>query len=398
MHTENSHLLKTYSPLNVAFTHGKGVYLYDQTGKAYLDALGGIAVCALGHAHPDIIDIIHSQSKRLLHTSNLYHIPQAEELATRLASLTGLSKVFFANSGAEANECALKLIRLYGHAQGYTVPKVIVMDAAFHGRTLAMLSATANPKVRQGFEPFVEGFIRAPVDDLAALEDILQKNPDIAAIFFEVIQGEGGLYPLSEVYLQGIEALRQRYNFLIVVDEIQTGIGRTGKFCAYMHHNLSPDIVTFAKALGNGIPIGACVLSEAVSKYIHVGQHGSTFGGNPFATAVATRVLSVIERDKLMERAEKLGNYLKKRLTEKLSRFSQVKAVRGKGLMLGIVLDRPCREILNIALKQGILFSVTAGQVLRLLPPYILSDQEAELLLTRMESVIHTWCQEVAND
>lgn len=389
-----NHLMNTYSQLPIAFTHGQGIYLYDENNEKYLDALGGIAVCALGHSHPEVTHTICEQAGKLLHTSNLYHIPHALELADTLCRLSGMTQVFFSNSGAEANECAIKLARLFGHQKGYTVPKIIVLETSFHGRTLATLTATASAKVQAGYAPLVEGFIRVPVNDIDALTQVLSSNNDIAAMLFEPIQGEGGIHPLTSDYLSAIFALSQTYDFLTIVDEIQTGIGRTGTFFSFMQGDFKPDVVTSAKALGNGIPIGACLVARRALGLMLPGSHGSTFGGNPFATKVASTVLSVIERDNLMQRAAFLGALIQQELTAALKAYPQVIDIRGQGLMIGVELDRPCRDILMLGLKHRILFSVTAEKVLRLLPPYILSDAEAKELVHRLVSTIHAYYYE----
>jgi len=372
----------------VAFTHGNGAYLYDKDNHAYLDALGGIAVSALGHNHPAITKTICDQAQKVLHTSNVYEIPNSIELADKFCKAAGMEQVFFGNSGAEANECAIKLARLYGHKKGINIPQIIVFETSFHGRTLATLSATASEKVRAGFDPYVEGFIRAPFNDIDAVEAILKKHNDIAAIMVEPIQGEGGIHVPAKDYLKQLRALCDKYDCLLIIDEIQTGMGRTGKLFAYMHSNIKPDIVTSAKALGNGIPIGACLVQGKALDLMSVGMHGSTFGGNPFATKVASTVLDVLQKDNLIERAGVLGERIQTKLREQLKDNPHVKAIRGQGLMIGIELDKPCRDAMLIGLKHGILFNVTANNVIRLLPPYILTDDEADEVVKRVVATI----------
>ena len=380
--------MPTYAPMPVAFTHGNGCYLYDSENNQYLDALGGIAVCALGHNHPKITRVISEQAQKLLHTSNVYQIPNSILLADKLCKLSGMEQVFIANSGAEANECAIKLARLFGHAKNIKVPQIIVFETSFHGRTLATLSATASEKVRAGFDPYVDGFIRAPFNDIEAVETILKKHNDIAAIMIEPIQGEGGIHTPAQDYLIKLRALCDKYDCLLILDEIQTGMGRTGEFFAYMHTKIKPDIVTAAKALGNGIPIGACLIQGKALNLMQVGMHGSTFGGNPFATKVASTVLDVLVQDDLIKRAAILGEKITSNLHKQLKDNPHVKEIRGQGLMIGIELDKPCREIMKLGLKHRILFNVTANNVIRLLPPYILTDDEADELVNRLVATI----------
>jgi acetylornithine aminotransferase len=383
--------MTTYNPFPVTFEKGDGAWLYDTEGRDYLDALGGVAVCALGHHHPVITDAILDQAQRLLHTSNAYHIQHAEKLAKKLCEITGMEEVFFANSGAEANEAALKLSRLYGHQKNIEFPHLIVMEKSFHGRTLAMLSASGNRKIQAGYEPFVQGFIRCPFNNIEAAEQILQSRHDIAGIMVEPIQGEGGIFVPDPGYLKALRELCDKYDCLLILDEVQTGIGRTGKFFAYQHENILPDVVTCAKALGNGIPIGACLARGKAAHLFKPGMHGSTFGGNPFATRVGLAVLEALEQDKLIARASELGHRIKTALTEALANHPHVKAVRGKGLMIGIELDKPCREIMQIGLNNRILFNVTSESVIRLLPPYILTDEEADLIVTRIVKTIEDY-------
>lgn len=376
--------ITAYNPLPISFSHGEGVWLYDQDGNCYLDALSGIAVTGLGHAHPAVTATIQQQAAKIIHTSNAFQIPEQEKLAQRLIKLSHTEQAFFANSGAEANEAAIKLTRLFGHRKGIDTPSVIVMEKAFHGRTMATLTASGNRKVQAGFEPLVPGFVRAPFNEIKALHTIASHRDDIVAIMLEVIQGEGGIYTADTEYLQAVAKMCQDNDWLLIVDEIQTGNGRTGKYFAYMHHNIQPDIVTTAKGLANGIPIGACLMGERAANLFIPGNHGSTFGGNPLACATALTVLDIIERDKLCQNAAKQGKKLLDILTRKVQSIPQVKAVRGQGLMIGIELDRPAAEAKKIGLEKGIVFNTTAENVIRLLPPLIIQDAELDLLIERL--------------
>ncbi|MDX1836315.1 aspartate aminotransferase family protein [Legionella taurinensis] len=382
-------LITSYNPLPITFTHGEGVWLYDEHGKAYLDGLSGIAVCGLGHAHPDVTKTIQTQAAKLLHTSNAFHIKEQELLAEKLTAITGMEQVFFANSGAEANEAAIKLTRLYGHKKGIETPSIIVMERAFHGRTMATLTASGSRKVQAGFEPLVPGFIRAPFNDLEALHTIAANRDDVVAIMLEPVQGEGGIFAADDSYLRAVEQLCHQHDWLLILDEIQTGNGRTGKWFAYMHTNIRPDIVTTAKGLANGVPISACLMSQRACNLFKPGNHGSTFGGNPLACATALTVFEVIERDKLCEKAASNGNFLKEKLMRELNDHPAVRAIRGRGLMLGIELDRPANDARAIGLKHGVLFNVTAENVIRLLPPLIISENEIEELVSRVCRTIH---------
>lgn len=389
----SDYLLNTYQPLPVCFSHGEGAWLWDEDNHQYLDALGGIAVCGLGHAHPDITKAIQTQAQQLLHTSNYYQISNQQHLAQQIAQYSGMSESFFANSGAEANEAAMKICRLFGHKKAIEHPHVIVMEKAFHGRTLAMLSASGSRKVQAGFEPLVQGYIRAPYNDIDAIETILQNRHDVVAIFLEPIQGEGGINLPSAGYLQSVRQLCDRYDCLMVLDEVQSGIARTGKFFAYQHENILPDIVTSAKALGNGIPIGACIAAGKALNLLQPGNHGTTFGGSPFATKVASTVLDVIERDSLCDASHQLGQFILEGLTDSLQNFQCVNEVRGKGLMIGIELNRPCLALAKIGLKERILFNIASSQVVRLLPPYILDREQAQLIIDKITSCISQFTQ-----
>jgi acetylornithine aminotransferase len=382
-------LITSYNPMPITFTHGKGVWLYDDQGKEYLDGLSGIAVCGLGHAHPDVTKTIQQQAAKLLHTSNAFHIKEQELLAEKLTKMAGMEQVFFSNSGAEANEAAIKLTRLYGHKKRIETPSVIVMERAFHGRTMATLTASGSRKVQAGFEPLVPGFIRAPFNDLDAIRTIAANREDVVAIMLEPIQGEGGIFPAEEGYLRAVAQLCEQHDWLLILDEIQTGNGRTGKLFSCMHYNIQPDILTTAKGLGNGIPIGACLMSKKAIDLFKPGNHGSTFGGNPLACATALTVLDVIERDKLCEQVTKNSSLIMDKLIKNLGEHPHVKAIRGKGFMIGIELDRPANDMRLIGLQNGLLFNITADTVVRLLPPLIINEDEIEQLVERLTKTIN---------
>ena len=386
--------ITTYNPLPIAFTHGKGVFLFDEANEAYLDGLSGIAVCGLGHAHPDITKTIQTQAARLLHTSNTYRIPHQEELASRLTTLSKMEQVFFANSGAEANEASLKVARLFGHKKGVAAPQVVVMGGAFHGRTMATLSASAGKKVQEGFEPLVPGFIRVPFNDVEAIKAAAVTYPDIVAVMLEPIQGEGGIIIPDERYLQQVAALCEAQDWLLMLDEVQTGNGRTGHLYEFMAHGIQPDVLMTAKGLGNGMPIGACLMSKQAANIFKPGNHGSTFGGNPLACATALTVLDVIERDGLCQHAAKQGERLKKGLIKALHGQPAVLDIRGKGLMLGITLDRPALAMRLIGLQNKVLFGITAESVIRLLPPLIISDDEVDELIERLVKTLESFVSE----
>ena len=384
-------LMQTYAPLPVAFSYGKGSWLFDEHGKGYLDALSGIAVCGLGHAHPAVTDAIAAQAGQLVHTSNLYQIGLQQSLGDQLTALSGMDRVFFGNSGAEANEAAIKLARLHGQQQGITNPAIVVVEHSFHGRTLATLSATGNPKVQAGFAPLVEGFIRVPYDNLAAIAVQAEQHPNIVAVLVEPIQGEGGIQVPQADYLSGIRALCDEHGWLMMLDEIQTGMGRTGAWFAHQHHAIQPDVMTLAKALGNGVPIGACLARGTAAELFGPGTHGSTFGGNPLVCAAAIATCETIQNDQLVARAAQLGQRLLTGLQHSLANSPGVREIRGQGLMLGIELDRPCGELVQQALTAGLLINVTAGQVIRLLPPLVLSDVEADQIVEQLSALIHAF-------
>lgn len=392
--TMPDHLMNTYLPLPVSFTHGEGAWLYDTDGTRYLDALGGIAVCALGHAHPAVTRAICDQAGRLLHSSNLYRIENQDALADLLCEKADMQRVFFSNSGAEANEAALKLARLYGHQKGIDAPQVIVTEGSFHGRTMATLTATGNRKIQAGFEPLVPGFLRAPYNDIEALRTIAGNSPDVVAILVEPITGEGGIRIPDEDYLTTIRTLCDEHGWLMMLDEIQTGMGRTGRWFAHQHTGITPDVMTLAKALGNGVPIGACLANGPAADVFRPGNHGSTFGGNPLATRAALAVVETIEKDDLVTRADVLGERLKNGFQARLDGIDGVAEIRGKGLMLGIELDRPCGVLVRQALDKGLLINVTADSVVRLLPPLILSDEQADTLCDSVCELIEIFLDE----
>ena len=382
------HLMNTYKPLPVNFDRGEGPYLFDDKGERYLDALCGIAVCGLGHAHPAVSKAVCEQSKRLLHTSNLYQISQQEKLADALCDVAGMDRVFFGNSGAEANEAALKLARLYGHQKGIDSPQVIVTEGSFHGRTLATLTATGNRKIQAGFEPLMPGFLRAPYNDLQAIRTIASNSPNVVAILVEPITGEGGIRIPDDDYLSELRTLCDEHDWLLILDEIQTGMGRTGRWFAHQHADIQPDVMTLAKALGNGVPIGACLALGAAADVFKPGNHGSTFGGNPLSTSAALAVLQSIQEDDLVNRAEQLGVRMLSGFKAQLGDAEGVVSIRGRGLMLGIELDRPCGELMQRALDRKLLINVTADTVVRLLPPLILADAQADEIVAEVSQLI----------
>lgn len=374
-------LMNTYGQRALTLAKGEGAYVWDDQGKKYLDALAGIAVCGLGHAHPAVTAAVADQAQTLVHCSNLYNIPAQEALADKLSALSGMSNMFFSNSGAEANEAAIKITRLHGHAKGVELPTIIVTDQAFHGRTLATLTATGNRKVHAGFEPLVRGFSRAPFNDIDALQAIGENNPNIVAVLVEPIQGEGGVNIPSPDYLQQLRALCDAKGWLLMLDEIQTANGRTGTFFHYQQHNILPDVVTIAKGLGNGVPIGACLTHGPAAQLMQPGNHGSTFGGNPIACAAALATVETIENENLAQRASELGAHLLQTFSTELAGCDKVKDIRGSGLMIGIELSEPCAGLVAQAADKGLLINVTAGSVIRLLPPLIFSDEQAEQLV-----------------
>lgn len=388
-----SHVMNTYARLPVAFARGEGAWLWDTEGKRYLDALSGIAVNTLGHAHPRFTAALNEQIGKLMHCSNVYQVREQEWLADKLSTLSGMQEVFFSNSGCEANEAAIKLARMYGHNKGIDIPNIIVMEKSFHGRTLATLSATGNRKVQAGFEPLVKGFVRVPYDDLAAVAQVATHNPDVVAVLVEPIQGEGGIRTPDASYLQGLRKLCDQHGWLLMLDEVQSGIGRTGKWFAHQHTGILPDVMTLAKGLGSGMPIGACLTAGRAAGLFKPGNHGSTFGGNPLACVAGLATLNIVEQDQLLAHAESLGKFLHDGFTAQLSGVPGVKAIRGHGLMLGIELDQPCGDLVKLALAQGLLINVTADSVIRLLPPLIMSQDEAQQLLDALCPLVKNFLQ-----
>lgn len=379
-----SHLMNTYGRQPVAFTHGKGCHLTDTEGKVYLDALSGIAVNTLGHAHPAFVAALAEQAGRLLHVSNIYRVPQQEQLADALAQRSGLAEVFFCNSGCEANEAAIKLARFYGHKRGIENPVVVVMEKAFHGRTMATLSATGNYKVQAGFEPLVSGFLRVPYGDLQALKQVAEHHGNVVAVMLEIIQGEGGIYMASSEYQKGVRQLCNEHQWLMICDEVQCGMGRTGEWFGYQHAGILPDVVTLAKGLGSGVPVGACLAGGRAAGLFGPGNHGSTFGGNPLACTAALKTIELIEAEGLLANAERIGALIRSELAAALKDVPGVVEFRGKGLMLGIELDRPCSELVGRALAAGLLINVTHDKVIRLLPALIFGEAEVRELVDKL--------------
>jgi acetylornithine/N-succinyldiaminopimelate aminotransferase len=381
-------LMTNYARLPVRFERGAGAVLWDSEGREYLDALSGVAVCGLGHAHPAVTAALCSQAGKLIHTSNIYEIPLQEDLSAELAKLAGMDRVFFCNSGAEANEAAIKLARLHGHKRGIREPAIVVMEGSFHGRTLATLSATGNRKVQAGFEPLVKGFVRVPFNDLDAICTVAENTADVVAVLVEPVQGEGGIRIPDADYLAGVRALCDRHGWLMMLDEVQTGVGRTGRWFAFQHQNIKPDVITLAKGLGNGMPIGACLAHGAAAEVFEPGNHGSTFGGNPLACSAALAVVHTIEKEGLVARAEELGQRMLDGFRKHLMDIPGVVAIRGLGLMLAVELDRPCAVLVKNALASGLLINVTAERVVRLLPPLVISDEQAERIVAETSRLI----------
>ena len=388
------HVMNTYGRLSIALSHGQGCRVWDTTGKEYLDALGGIAVNTLGHNHPKLIPALQHQLTQLIHTSNYYHIPHQEALAAKLVELSGMTNVFFCSTGLEANEAALKLARKFGHDKGIERPEIVVYEKAFHGRSIATLSATGNPKVQMGFGPLVEGFIRVPINNIDALKAATANNPNVVAVFFEAIQGEGGVNPMDKDYLRDVRALCDAQDWLLMIDEVQCGMGRTGKWFAHQWSGIVPDVMPLAKGLGSGVPVGAVVAGPKAAHIFAPGNHGSTFGGNPLSMRAGVETIRIVEEDGLLENAAKVGAYLKASLEHALAAeiaSGTVKEVRGQGLMLGIDLSRPCGELVQICANNGLLVSVTADSVVRMVPPLILSMQEADEIVRILCPLIKTF-------
>jgi acetylornithine/N-succinyldiaminopimelate aminotransferase len=383
-----SHVMNTYARLPVAFERGEGSWLWDASGKRYLDAVAGVAVCGLGHSHPRYVAALREQVGRLVHTSNLYQITLQERLADRLAAISGMDNVFFCNSGCEANEAAIKLARLYGHKKNIEAPAIVVLEKAFHGRTMATLSATGSRKVQAGFEPLVAGFVRVPFDDLEAVRRIAESNRSVVAVLVELLQGEGGVNVCHEGYLRGLREICETHGWLLMLDEVQSGMGRTGKWFAFQHSGVMPDVMPLAKGLGNGLPIGACLAAGPAAQLFKPGNHGSTFGGNPLACAAALATLDIIEEERLMDNAVKTGNFIRAELAREIGSLKGVREIRGQGLMIGIELEHACGELVQQALERGMLINVTMDNVIRLLPPLVFRTEEAGLLLATLVPLI----------
>lgn len=383
-----SNLMNTYMQLPVTFANGEGVWLWDEAGKRYLDALAGVAVCGLGHCHPKLVKAICKQAGTLIHTSNLYHIGKQEQLATRLAALSGMDNAFFCNSGAEANEAAIKLARLYGHGRNIDLPTIIVMEKSFHGRTMATLTASGNRKVQAGFEPLLTGFARVPYNDLEAVAQVGIHNKNVVAVLVEPYQGEGGVNVPQANYLQGLRHLCDQNGWLLMLDEVQCGIGRSGKWFAFQHTGIVPDVITLAKGLGSGIPIGACLAKGMAAEVFKPGNHASTFGGNPLACTAALTTLEVIEEDDLLRNSMELGDFMRSMFKAQLAGLSDVRQIRGQGLMIGIELSKPCGDLVKEALKRGLLINVTSDKVVRLLPPLVMQRSEAEQVVNILSAIV----------
>jgi len=381
-------LMNTYSRLPVTFAKGEGVWLWDDQGNKYLDALAGIAVCGIGHSHPKLVKAISEQAGTLIHTSNLYHIDKQDKLAKKLAILSGLNKSFFCNSGAEANEAAIKLARLYGHNKGIDQPTIIVMENSFHGRTMATLTASGNRKVQAGFEPLLTGFARVPFNDLDAIAQVSVHNKNVVAILVEPYQGEGGVNVPQANYLKGLRQICDENSWLLMLDEVQCGIGRSGKWFAFQNSEIVPDVITLAKSLGSGVPIGACIAGNVAGDIFKPGNHASTFGGNPLACTAAITTLDIIEEEDLMCNALEQGNFIRKNLLKKLGNLTHVTQIRGHGLMIGIELTKPCGELVTKALEQGLLLNVTSDKVVRLLPPLVIKQNESEQIIDMVSTLI----------
>jgi acetylornithine/N-succinyldiaminopimelate aminotransferase len=382
------HQMNTFSPQDVAFTHGEGAWLYTTNGKKILDGLAGIAVNGLGHAHPKLVEAIANQAGKIIHSSNLVNIPEQAALADKICALANMDNVFFGNSGAEANECAIKIARLHGHQRGIANPQIIVMERAWHGRTLATLAATGSRKAQAGFEPLVTGFIRVPYNDIAAIRSIAAHNNDVVAVLTEVLQGEGGIYEARADYLRELRDLCTGKEWFMMIDEVQSGVGRTGKWFAHQWAGITPDVMVLAKGLGSGLPVGACVAKGVAANVFKPGNHGTTFGAGPLVSVAALTTLEIMEKENLLDNAAKMGALIKSELSSALSGVACVKEIRGMGLMLGIELDRPCAEVVKIALDGGVFINVTHDTVIRLLPPLIINEAESRELVARVTAAI----------
>ena len=392
--TAEPHVMKTYGRLPIALTHGEGCWLWDTEGHRYLDGLAGIAVNTLGHNHPKLVPALHDQVSKIIHSSNYYLVPLQEQLAAKLCELSGMTNVFFCNSGLEANEGALKIARKFGHDKGVDRPEIVVYEAAFHGRSIATLSATGNAKVQAGFGPLVEGFVRVPLNDSKAIEDVAATNPNVVAVFLEVIQGEGGIRPATVSYLQEVRRICDEHGWLLMLDEVQCGMGRTGKWFAHQWAGIRPDVMPLAKGLGSGVPIGAIVCGPRAANVLGPGNHGTTFGGNPLAMRAGVETLRIMEEDGLLKNAEIVGGALKAGIEKELAGVAGVVELRGQGLILGIELDRPCAALLGRAAAAGLMISVTADRVVRLLPPLILKKEEAAQIVAILCPLIRAFLLE----
>ena len=380
--------MPTYASMPIRFLKGEGSWLWDEKGNKYLDALSGIAVCGLGHANPEVAAAISEQANTLMHTSNLYYIDKQEKLADKLCELTGMNDVFFSNSGAEANEAAIKIARKFAHSKSIQNPIIVTMNNSFHGRTLATLTATGNPAVKEGFSPLPEGFCHIPYNDIDALKELASQQPNIVAILVEPIQGESGINIPDGDYLNELRTLCDQHDWLLMLDEIQTGVSRTGSFLASQQNAITADVVTMAKGLANGVPIGACLSSKKATGLLTAGSHGSTFGGNPLACAAALKVIEIVERDQLAARAKQLGEKMGAAFKQKLGHCKHVIDIRQKGLMIGIELSTPCAELVNKALEKKLLINVAGGNTVRLLPPLTISDDEAAKVVDLVSDLI----------
>jgi acetylornithine aminotransferase len=388
------HVMNTYGRLTIALSHGQGCRVWDVNGKSYLDALGGIAVNTLGHNHPKLVPALQEQIARLIHTSNYYHIPLQEELARMLVERSGMSNVFFCSTGLEANEAALKMARKFGHDKGIDNPQIVVYEKAFHGRSIATLSATGNEKIQKGFEPLVEGFIRVPINDIEALKKATHDNPNVVAVFFETIQGEGGINAMRIDYLQQVRALCDQQDWLLMIDEVQSGMGRTGKWFAHQWAGIQPDVMPLAKGLGSGVPVGAVVAGPKAANIFQPGNHGSTFGGNPLAMRAGVETIRIMEEDGLMANAATVGAHLRAALARELGSLPGVKEIRGQGLMIGLELTKPCGVLTQRAADAGLLISVTADSVIRLVPPLIMSTAEADEVVALLAPLVQQFLAE----
>ena len=388
------HTMNTYGRLPIALERGQGCRVWDINGKSYLDALAGIAVNTLGHNHPELVPALQDQVAKIIHSCNYYHVPNQEKLAAKLVELSGMTNVFFCNSGLEANEAAIKLARKYGHDKGVAFPKIVVYEKAFHGRSIATLSATGNTKIQKGFEPLVEGFVRVPLNDIEALKTAAAQEPDVVAVFFETIQGEGGVNPMRSEYLQQVRALCDEKGWLLMIDEVQCGMGRTGKWFAHQWAGIVPDVMPLAKGLGSGVPIGAVVAGPKAAEVFQVGNHGGTFGGNPLAMRAGVETIRIMEKANLLENAARVGARLKAGLDKALGQLPGVREIRGQGLMLGIELDRPCGVLTQRCADAGLLISVTADSVIRLVPPLIMTEAEADEVLALLVPQVQKFLSE----